>query len=91
VHVQARRWLGSRFGDSPVPARPVAASVAAAMRREVLVLADLAVLAPPLLVCAAFLIAVGAFLRHEMRRIKNPDSEEEPDGSSSRRESGESA
>jgi hypothetical protein len=30
------------------------------------VLRDLAVLTPPLLVCAAFLIAVGAFLRHEM-------------------------
>jgi hypothetical protein len=25
------------------------------------------VLTPPLLVCAAFLFAVGAFLRHEMR------------------------
>jgi hypothetical protein len=25
------------------------------------------VLTPPLLVCAVFLIAVGAFLRHEMR------------------------
>ena len=30
------------------------------------VLNDLAVLVPPLLVCAAFLIAVAAFLRHEM-------------------------
>jgi hypothetical protein len=29
---------------------------------------DLAALAPPLLMCAAFLIAVAAFLRHEMRR-----------------------
>ena len=29
-------------------------------------LKDLSVLTPPLLVCAAFLIAVGAFLRHEM-------------------------
>ncbi len=27
---------------------------------------DLTVLTPPLLMCAAFLIAVGAFLRHEM-------------------------
>jgi len=27
---------------------------------------DLTVLTPPLLVCLAFLIAVGAFLRHEM-------------------------
>jgi hypothetical protein len=29
-------------------------------------LKDLSVLAPPLLVCAAFLVAVAAFLRHEM-------------------------
>jgi len=29
-------------------------------------LQDLTVLAPPLLMCAAFLVAVGAFLRHEM-------------------------
>lgn len=31
------------------------------------VLKDLTVLTPPLVVCVAFLIAVGAFLRHEMR------------------------
>lgn len=31
-------------------------------------LKDLTVLTPPLVVCAAFLIAVGAFLRHEMGR-----------------------
>jgi len=30
------------------------------------VLGDLAVLTPPLVVCAALLIAIGAFLRHEM-------------------------
>jgi hypothetical protein len=39
-------------------------------------LKDLSVLTPPLLVCAAFLIAVGAFLRHEMgtsRRRRDPD------------------
>jgi hypothetical protein len=30
------------------------------------VLADLAALTPPLVVCAASLIAIGAFLRHEM-------------------------
>ncbi len=28
---------------------------------------DLAALTPPLLVCAAFLVAVGAFIKHEMR------------------------
>jgi hypothetical protein len=31
-------------------------------------LKDLTVLTPPLVVCAAFLFAVGAFLRHEMGR-----------------------
>jgi hypothetical protein len=39
-------------------------------------LKDLTVLTPPLLVCAAFLIAVAAFLRHEMgtsRRHRDPD------------------
>lgn len=35
--------------------------------RGVPVLQDLTVLTPPLVVCVAFLIAVGAFLRHEMR------------------------
>jgi hypothetical protein len=34
------------------------------------VLNDLTVLTPPLLVCAAFLIAVGVFLRHEMGRSR---------------------
>ena len=36
---------------------------------------DLSVLTPPLVVCAAFLIAVGAFLRHEMgsRRTRRED------------------
>ncbi len=35
-------------------------------------LTDLAALTPPFLVAAVFLIAAGAFLRHEMRRGKNP-------------------
>jgi hypothetical protein len=34
-------------------------------------LSDLAALTPPILVCAAFLIGVIAFLRHEMGRTKN--------------------
>jgi hypothetical protein len=46
---------------------------------------DLAALTPPFLVCVAFLIAVGAFLRHEMRRGKSPidddDSLDDDDGS----------
>lgn len=46
-------------------------------------LRDLAVLTPPALVCAAFLIAVFAFLRHEMRAPKKPADEEEPDDGSS--------
>lgn len=39
-------------------------------------MADLAALTPPLLVCAAFLVAVGAFIRYEMRRDKNPAGDE---------------
>jgi hypothetical protein len=42
------------------------------------VLSDLAALTPPFLVAAAFLIAVGAFLRHEMRAAKN-HADELPD------------
>ena len=37
-------------------------------------LTDLAALTPPFLVAAAFLVAAWAFLRHEMRRGKNPVS-----------------
>jgi hypothetical protein len=43
------------------------------------VLNDLAALAPPLLVCAAFLVAVGAFLRHEMRHADSPPQDESAD------------
>jgi hypothetical protein len=41
---------------------------------------DLAVLTPPLLMCAAFLVAVGAFVRHEMgasRRRRDQDASAE--------------
>lgn len=38
-------------------------------------LSDLAVLTPPLLVCAAFLFAVGAFLRREMRPDDSPEED----------------
>jgi hypothetical protein len=41
---------------------------------------DLAALLPPLLVCVAFLIAVGAFLRHEMgasRRRRDQDASDD--------------
>jgi hypothetical protein len=48
---------------------------------------DLSVLTPPALMCAAFLFAVGAFLRHEMRagrgrsdQVRSEDiSEEDPE------------
>ena len=39
-------------------------------------LADLTVLTPPILVAAAFLTAVAAFLRHEMRSVKKHDDEQ---------------
>jgi hypothetical protein len=42
------------------------------------VLGNLAVLTPPLVVCAALLIAIGAFLKHEMG-ARRPDDD---DGSS---------
>jgi hypothetical protein len=53
-------------------------------------LRDLSALTPPLLVAAAFLIAAGAFIRHEMRRGKNRlDDEESADSRiDSSRESG---
>ena len=44
-------------------------------------LADLAALTPPLLVAVAFLIAAGAFLRHEMRRGKSAPEDEQADSS----------
>ena len=39
-------------------------------------LSDLAALTPPFLVAAAFLIAVGAFIRHEMRAAKKQPTEQ---------------
>jgi hypothetical protein len=43
------------------------------------VLADLSVLAPPFLVAAAFLTALVAFLRHEMRSAKKHDDDQSGD------------
>ena len=43
------------------------------------VLGDLSALTPPFLVCAAFLTAVAAFLRHEMRAAKKQDDEQSDD------------
>jgi hypothetical protein len=37
---------------------------------------DLSALTPPLLVCAAVLFAIGAFLRHEMGRRRSGEAEE---------------
>jgi len=42
-------------------------------------LSDLAALTPPFLVAAAFLIAVGAFIRHEMRAGNKQDSDQRDD------------
>jgi hypothetical protein len=42
-------------------------------------LTDLAALTPPLLVAIAFLVAAGAFIRHEMHRGKNKADDEEAD------------
>jgi hypothetical protein len=46
------------------------------------VLQDLAVLTPPLLVCAAFLVAVVAFVRHEMRGSRRHRDQDAPDENS---------
>jgi hypothetical protein len=48
----------------PVP--PCLAAAMAAQTGRGRVLKDLAVLTPPLIVCVAILIGIGAFLRHEM-------------------------
>jgi hypothetical protein len=42
------------------------------------VLSDLAVLTPPAVVCAALLIAIVAFLRHEMAPSRPGDDEAQP-------------
>jgi hypothetical protein len=41
-------------------------------------LSDLAALTPPFLIAVAFLVGAWAFLRHEMRRGKNPVSGDDP-------------
>ena len=38
---------------------------------------DISALTPPLLMCAAVLLAIGAFLRHEMSR-KRPEDADQP-------------
>lgn len=42
--------------------------------------ADLAALLPPLVICVAVLIAVGAFLRHEMATRRPGDEDEAAPG-----------
>ncbi len=44
---------------------------------------DVYALTPPFLMCAAFLIGVGAFLRHEMRRAKNSNDDDDAEVSGS--------
>jgi hypothetical protein len=41
---------------------------------------DLSALTPPLLMCAAVLVAIGMFLRHEMRRGRLGDGQSEDGG-----------
>ena len=42
-------------------------------------LTDLAALVPPFLVATAFLVGVGAFIRHEMRAAKKQATDEHDD------------
>jgi hypothetical protein len=51
---------------------------------------DLSVLTPPLLMCAAVLFAIGAFLRHEMSK-KRPEVDESDSAQAAARDSAESA
>jgi hypothetical protein len=43
------------------------------------VLQDISALTPPVLMCAVVLLAIGAFLRHEMNRKRPEDIDESPD------------
>jgi hypothetical protein len=52
---------------------------------------DLSALTPPLLMCAVVLFAVGAFLRHEMRRKRPEDADPADDIQPDRSISGEHA
>jgi hypothetical protein len=42
-------------------------------------LQDISALTPPVLMCAVVLLAIGAFLRHEMNRKRPEDVDESPD------------
>jgi hypothetical protein len=53
------------------------ATTRAELTQEVPMPSDLAALTPPLLVAIAFLIAVSAFIRHEMRRGRNRADDEQ--------------
>jgi hypothetical protein len=76
---QATPGYDTRTRPVPVTWRPGAASPLQTGRltEEVPMPSALAALTPPLLVAAAFLIAVGAFIRHEMRRGKNRTEDEQ--------------
>ena len=86
------RWAGRVAPQRPPwAASPCCAGLMAVTskdrggRREVRPVNDLTVLTPPLLMCAAFLIAVGAFLRHEMvasRRRRDRDQSADISGES---------
>jgi hypothetical protein len=73
------------WSASAVPAEladPAAVKVLAVPEKrsqEAAMLNDLYALTPPFLMCAAFLIGVGAFLRHEMRRAKNSGEDDDPE------------
>jgi hypothetical protein len=63
--------------------RPVVTGEDRTGLKEVKPVGDLSVLTPPLLVCAAFLIALGLFLRHEMgtsRRHRDQDVSDDISG-----------
>jgi hypothetical protein len=55
-----------------------AAALAPSSWKGAALVQDLSVLTPPLLMCAAVLFAVGAFLRHEMSKKRPETDEQEP-------------
>jgi hypothetical protein len=70
-------WYGTSSADLRTGGGELAGQGARSLEMEASgVLSDLAALTPPFLVAAAFLIAVGAFVRHEMRAAKKHPTEQ---------------
>lgn len=70
-------WYGTSSADRRAGGGRLARQGALSLEMEASgVQSDLAALTPPFLVAVAFLIAVGAFVRHEMRAAKKQPTEQ---------------